>query len=153
MKKYAIHPLKWEHPEVQRLIQELDRELYEKYPAEEVFVVDHSQAAGKELIYQVAFDGETAIGCGTIQVWQPGEVELKRFYVAPAYRNQGVAARILKMLENEAREQGKHTIKLETGDQQTEAIGFYEKHGFQPIERFGAYADCPSSVCFQKRLR
>lgn len=44
-------------------------------------------------------------------------------------------------------------MKLETGDQQIEAIGlFYKKYEFYEIDRFGEYADCPSSVCMEKIL-
>ncbi|WP_052410283.1 GNAT family N-acetyltransferase [Paenibacillus durus] len=75
-----------------------------------------------------------------------------RFFVEREFRNKGIARRIVQRLEEEAARQGYKGIKLETGDQQTEAIGFYKKNGYGEIERFREYADCPSSLCYEKRL-
>lgn len=59
---------------------------------------------------------------------------------------------ILTKLESIAREMAYVAIKLETGDQQPEAISFYKKHGFIEIDRYGEYVDCESSLCYEKVL-
>ena len=41
---------------------------------------------------------------------------------------------------------------LETGDEQPDAIRFYEREGFTRIPNFGYYVDSPYSVCFEKTL-
>jgi hypothetical protein len=41
-------------------------------------------------------------------------------------------------------------IRLETGNQQPEAIALYESHGFDRIPPFGKYVGDPVSLCFEK---
>jgi hypothetical protein len=43
-------------------------------------------------------------------------------------------------------------LRLETGIYQLEAIGLYERCGFQRIPPFGDYKADPLSVFFEKRL-
>lgn len=43
-------------------------------------------------------------------------------------------------------------LRLETGIQQREAIGLYERLGFYRILPFGPYTDDPLSLCYEKRL-
>ena len=71
----------------------------------------------------VARDGDgTAIGCGALRRIADGIGELKRMYVVPAARGQGVAKALLAALEDEARRRGWGTLRLETGPRQPEAI-------------------------------
>lgn len=79
-------------------------------------------------------------------------VELKRMYVAPAWRRRGVSARILDALETEAAEAGAEILVLETGTAQPEAIAFYESRGYALVDNFGHYAWSDLSRCFAKRL-
>ncbi|GAA2321029.1 hypothetical protein GCM10010149_87540 [Nonomuraea roseoviolacea subsp. roseoviolacea] len=51
-----------------------------------------------------------------------------------------------------AGERGLHTLRLETGRLFTEAIGLYTASGYVRVPRFGPYAACAESVCFEKRL-
>jgi hypothetical protein len=44
------------------------------------------------------------------------------------------------------------SLRLETGDQQPEAIHLYESAGYQRIGPFGIYIGSERSVCFEKRL-
>jgi len=43
-------------------------------------------------------------------------------------------------------------LRLETGIHQKEAIGLYERMGFQSIPPFGEYVDDPLSRFFEKRI-
>ena len=78
--------------------------------------------------------------------------EIRRMYVAPAARGRGLSRLVLAALEDEARELGYSFVRLETGDRQPEAIKLYASSGFEPIPRYGSFADDPRSVCFEKRL-
>ena len=44
------------------------------------------------------------------------------------------------------------TMVLETGIEQPEAIKLYQSSGYEPVEKFGTYADSPLQRCFGKRL-
>ncbi|CAL9605949.1 hypothetical protein SUDANB121_05547 [Nocardiopsis dassonvillei] len=95
----------------------------------------------------------TAVACGGLRDLGPDEGgEVKRMYVLPGSRGSGAAARLLAALEEWALEQGWKRLRLETGDRQPDAVRFYTKAGYTPVEPFGAYAGSPSSLCFGKVL-
>lgn len=137
------------HNDLVHLIGELDEYLLQRYPSEEVFGVDFSDP---ELVFVIAYKDELAIGCGAIRPLDEQNTELKRFFVAEEFRKLGVAKSILEVLENKARDLSYTHIKLEAGEAQPEALRFYEKHGYNRIDRYGEYVNSESSVCYGKRL-
>ncbi|MGF0115313.1 GNAT family N-acetyltransferase [Promicromonospora sp. Marseille-Q5078] len=78
--------------------------------------------------------------------------EVKRVYVDPEHRGQGVARRIMAELERAARQVGFRRFVLETGTAQPEAIGLYEAIGYEPVEKFGDHAEFEEQRCYGKRL-
>ncbi|NJJ41534.1 GNAT family N-acetyltransferase [Paenibacillus apii] len=141
-----------DNSDLAQLISQLDGYLFELYPPEEVYLVDFEDPYVNDIYFIVAYLDSRPVGCGAIKKLDEDHVELKRFFVEPEYRNKGIAGKIVQRLEEEAASLGYKGIKLETGDLQTEAVGFYKKNGYGEIERFGEYADCPSSLCFEKRI-
>lgn len=85
------------------LIELLDRELYSHYPADEVFTLPLDDPSMNEVTFVVAMIGGQAVGCGAIRPLDGEHIELKRFYVDPAYRQMGIASRMLAYLEQKAR--------------------------------------------------
>jgi putative acetyltransferase len=73
-------------------------------------------------------------------------------YVCPQCRGQGVAKRILALLESKAAALGCVMLKLETGPFQAEALSLYAFHGYERCGPFGQYPSDPLSVFMQKRL-
>lgn len=99
----------------------------------------------------VAYDDRmTAIGCGAMKPYDEESVEIKRMFVPIKYRGTGVAVTLLSALENWAEEVGFRRCILETGVFMRDAIGLYEKCGFQRISNYGQYSDVKTSVCFEK---
>jgi len=92
------------------------------------------------------------VGCGAIQPLDRETAEIKRMYVAPAYRGRGIARQLLAALEELAASGGRRVLRLETGDFMPEAVKLYASSGYQPIPTYGEYAGNPNSVCFEKRL-
>lgn len=74
-------------------------------------------------------------------------------YVRPQFRGLGLAKRMLDDLAEYARERGVRLLRLETGIYQREAIGLYERVGFQRIPPFGPYTEDPLSRCYEKQIR
>ncbi|UHA72688.1 GNAT family N-acetyltransferase [Paenibacillus sp. 481] len=140
------------HLELRALIAKLDQELMERYPTEKIFGVDFDDPKVKEMTFVVAYDGDVPAGCGAIRPLGDKVVEIKRFYVAPAYRRKGVASRILSFLEQLTAEGGYTCIRLETGKNQDDAVGLYEKFGFGLIPCYGEYEGCEDSICYEKQL-
>ncbi len=96
-------------------------------------------------------DGEP-VGCGGLRAIDGEHGEIKRMYVTPDARGSGVSTAILAALEDEARERGWSRLVLETGIEQPDAIRFYTREGYTPIERFGHYVHSEISRCFGKAL-
>ncbi|WP_116247048.1 GNAT family N-acetyltransferase [Nocardiopsis sp. FIRDI 009] len=104
-------------------------------------------------VFVVARDEDgTAVGCGGLRDLGDDAGEVKRMYVVSERRGSGAASVVLAALEDWARGRGWKRLRLETGDRQPDAVRFYTRSGYEPIPPFGAYADCPSSLCFEKVL-
>jgi putative acetyltransferase len=139
-------------PDVLALIAQLDAYQDTLYPAEARYALDLTALEQDNVLFVVARDQHgTAIGCGAVVLGQAAG-ELKRMFVQPTQRAQGAAAQILAQLEIEAVKRGCHLVQLETGPYQTEALAFYQKHGFQICAAFGDYPEHPLSVFMQKTL-
>lgn len=134
------------------LISKLDAELLERYPAEEVFGVDFQDPYVNQILFVVAYDGDKPVGCGAIRPLDQETTELKRMFVDLPYRQKGVASAILRFLEEQALERSFTAVRLETGAPQYESIHLYTKRGYQPIDRYGEYANNESSLCYEKIL-
>jgi len=102
--------------------------------------------------YLVAVLGGDAVACGGIQSLDIDTAELRRMYVRPAYRGQGIAKRMLVALEEFAVSRGHAVLRLEAGVHFLEAIALYLSAGYRPIPRFGRYLRSEYSRCFEKRL-
>jgi len=83
---------------------------------------------------------------------EPGAAEIKRMFVRPEARGQGVARILLERLEHEARARGVRLLRLETGTLQPESQALYETAGYEPIPCFGEYAGAPLSRCYERLL-
>jgi ribosomal protein S18 acetylase RimI-like enzyme len=92
------------------------------------------------------------VACGALQPLGDGVGELKRMYVRPLYRRQGLSRLILAALEELAMQRGYHTLRLETGGFLVPAVGLYQGAGYRSIPLFGEYVGNPRSVCFEKSL-
>ncbi len=110
------------------------------------------QIAGSGCHFVVARVSGEVVGCAAIIPMEEGVCELKRVYVAPEARNQGVAAKIIAHMEQEAARLGYRAIRLETGTPQEAAVRLYEREGYTRIPNFGRWKDDPLSVCYEKRL-
>ena len=149
----ALSPVTVRDPGVADLIHALTVELADGgYTDEETFgySAEQLEASGVHLV-GASVDGRL-VGIGGVEVQDGGFAELKRFYVEPAHRGQGVADAVIEALAEHARARGAARLRLETGDKQHAAMGFYARHGFVVVPRFGPYVDSATSVCMQREL-
>lgn len=100
----------------------------------------------------VAYNDNIPVGCGAFKLYNGSIAEVKRMYVLPNYRNQGIAGKVLTELENWATELNYASCILETGKKQPEAIALYLKSGYTLIPNYGQYEGIENSVCMQKKL-
>ena len=80
-------------------------------------------------------DGEP-VCVGAIKQLDDHACEIKRMYVVPAVRGEGLAAVLLARLEERARELGYTVARLDTGPRQPAALALYRREGYQPIANF-----------------
>jgi GNAT superfamily N-acetyltransferase len=100
----------------------------------------------------VAYLDNQPVGCGCFKPYGTDTVEIKRMFVKPDNREKGISKKILAEIETWALESGFTKTILETGSKQTEAIGLYNKSGYNRIDNFGQYAGIKNSICFGKTI-
>jgi putative acetyltransferase len=142
-------------PDVGRLIAALNAELEATFPETGA---THFSLSGAEVevgdgTFLIAYLDEEAVGCGALRRLDEATGELKRMYVAPSVRGQGIGRALVEALEREARLLGMKKLVLETGTRLAPAIGMYEAMGYARIPLFGEYLSSPdTSLCFGKSL-
>lgn len=99
----------------------------------------------------LAFRDEQPVGCACFRpMTDELAVEIKRMFVTPEARGQGVARHMLQALEAWAAEEGFQTARLETGNKQPEAVGLYERAGYTRIANYPPYVGFDTSICMEK---
>jgi len=79
--------------------------------------------------------------------------EVKRLWVRPDLRRQGLAEALMDAVLLEAKARGFLQVYLETGDRQPEAHALYQKMGWTPVEAYPAPAPShPGAFLFMKHL-
>jgi GNAT superfamily N-acetyltransferase len=100
--------------------------------------------------YLVGFADGIAVCGGGLKRLDDDAVEIKRMYVVPAARRQGLARRLLGALEAAARERGYRIVRLDTGPRQPHAKALYTATGYVEV---ADYNDNPYAAYWgQKRL-
>jgi putative acetyltransferase len=137
------------------LIAALNAELSELYPEPGAnhFELSPEEVAPEHGTFLIVYRDGLAVGCGALRLLDAEAAELKRMYVSPQARGQGIGRRLLVALEAEARAFGVRRLVLETGIRQIAALALYQATGFRPIPLFGEYRHSPdTSVCLGKNL-
>ena len=86
--------------------------------------------------FLVIYAGGKPVAGGGIKRDDDGVAEIKRMYVVPAARRQGLGRQLLEALEDRARELGYARIRLDTGARQPHAQAMYERAGYHPIDNY-----------------
>jgi DNA-binding MarR family transcriptional regulator/GNAT superfamily N-acetyltransferase len=101
-------------------------------------------------VFVVALSDGESVACGGLQEIAPCVGELKRMWVHGDWRGAGLGSRLLRHLEDQARALGHRIVRLDTNGALAEAIGMYERAGYQAIDR---YNDNPwATHFFEKAL-
>jgi GNAT superfamily N-acetyltransferase len=90
----------------------------------------------------LAIKGEVAAGCVAVRPLDENVCEMKRLFVSPAFRGQGLGRRLAERVIDEARTAGYATIRLDTLPRMHDAIRLYRFLGFTPCP---AYYETPLS--------
>jgi len=137
---------------VTELIAALDSYLCSLYPPQSNHFLDLEQLSRPEIRFFVARRGGAPLACGALRIDAQGYGEVKRMYVAPPARGQGLGRAILARIEEQAAREGLRLMRLETGVRQAEAIALYRSCGYVDCDPFGDYRPDPLSRFMEKRL-
>lgn len=84
----------------------------------------------------LAFVKEELAGCVGLRKIAEGICEMKRLYVRPLSRGQGIGRRLVLELVKDARELGYSKMRLDTLPSMKRAQELYRSMGFKPIDPY-----------------
>ncbi len=127
---------------------ELDSERVERN-LERVTTVPDEYVAPSGTFLVVYADGR-GVACGGLRALGDGTAELKRMYVVPEARGQGIGARMLALLEDEARRLGYKRVRLDTAAPLKAAHALYRGAGYHEIPAYNG--NSAAAHWFEKEL-
>ena len=133
------------------LVAKLDEDLTRRYGTEQLEYDRYNKIKDIDTIV-LAYINDEPVGCGCFKTFDNNSVEVKRMFVETTLQGKGIGKAILKELEKWAAEIGYHSMVLETGTRQPEAIHLYQKLGYRIIPNFNPYIGNELSVCMKKDL-
>ena len=142
----------YDDPVARDLVARVQQEYVERYGGPDAAVVDPAEFLPPAGLFLAASVGDEPAGCGAWRVHAPGVVEVKRVFVAPAFRRRGLAELIMSTLEGSAARAGHREVVLNTGRRQPEALALYDRLGYRPVPGYGVYAGERGAVFLGKAL-
>jgi GNAT superfamily N-acetyltransferase len=134
------------------MVAAVQAEYVRRYGGEDAATVDPDEFRPPNGRFLVGVLDGIAVAMGGWRRLPDGRAEIKRMYVAPHARGQGLAEQLLAELERTAAAAGIGRAVLNTGPAQPEAIALYAKHGYEPVPGFGHYACHPDALFYGKTL-
>ena len=100
----------------------------------------------------LAYRNGQAAGCAGLKPYSGTDAEVKRLWVEPACRKQGIASALMDQIENAARERGFHRVILQTRPIMPDAVALYTKRGYELIPNYPPYDHLEGAVCYANTL-
>ncbi|WP_413666854.1 GNAT family N-acetyltransferase [Mucilaginibacter sp. Mucisp86] len=151
MKTAILKRTNSDNPDFRLLITELDADLRLRN-GEMMDFYDHHNVIEKNNTVVLAYIDDKPAGCGCFKPFDAQSIEVKRMFVRPDARGNGISKMVLTELETWARELGFKSVVLESAGKQVEAHSLYLKSGYERIPNYGQYEGLPYSFCFKKTL-
>jgi GNAT superfamily N-acetyltransferase len=135
---WVLTAVSYDSPDARRLTKALHREQLATYgfaddPADTP-PGEFGHPHGTFLVASAA--GGPVLACCGWRSAGPDTAELKRLYVEPPARGQGLARRLVEALEQRARRSGKSRVILETGARSHAALALFTSCGFAFTESY-----------------
>lgn len=96
-------------------------------------------------------DGDQWIGCAALKQLDEQTCELKRMYIQPAYRGQGLGDQLMELALAAGRVLGYQVMKLDSLRRLTPALKLYQRFGFDETAPYN-YNPEADVVYFERRL-
>lgn len=102
-------------------------------------------------VFLLAEHEAVAVGCAGLRRFADGVCEMKRLYVAPAWRGRGAGRLLSEGIVAEARRLGYARIVLDTLEFMKDAQALYTALGFRPIPAY-RFNPLPGAAYFELAL-
>lgn len=135
---WKITPASYSSADARTLARALHQEQLAVYgTADDPEATDGTQFEAPDGLFLIARPANgPAIACGGWRALTNTAAEIKRMYVAPPARGQGLGHLILSALERDTLGRGFSEIFLETGVRNTAALNLYTTSGYKPISAY-----------------
>ena len=100
--------------------------------------------------YILGYDDDVPVCCAGVRRMDQKTGEVKRVYARP--NREGVGARLMKLVEEQARVEGYKRLVLECREGNAHAIDFYKKQGYVICGKYPPYENEADAVCMEKTL-
>lgn len=99
--------------------------------------------------FLIAWSDDLPVACASFRPHEPGTAEIKRLWVDPVARGQGLGRRMMRAIESRARDMGFTRAILDSNTALTEAVALYRSDGWTEI---APYTSFPANIWMTKRL-
>ena len=140
--------------EIADLLAEHHQDMLTHSPPESVHALQLESLRLPNIYFWCAWvDGQLA-GCGALKEIDKTHAEIKSMRTSRAFLRQGVAAKLLVYMIEQAYTRGYQKLSLETGSMQAFAPArkLYQQFGFKECKPFADYVDDPYSVFMTKKI-
>lgn len=133
-----IIPMNITDTSVLQLFSEHDDYMIDFLGDDKVYYTRYSEQENLEKVW-VAYVDNCPIGCVAYRRKADGVGEIKRLFIRKEYRGKGISKELLKTIESYAKEQGCHTLFLDTRITLEPAVSLYRTFSFNIIFQQGLY--------------
>lgn len=119
------------------------------FPAESCHALSIDDLKADNIRFFVIEEAGQTLGTGALALME-GYAEVKSMFTDPAARGRGVADQMLTHLLDQAAQNGRPIVRLETAEVLEAAVRLYERHGFRRRGPFGSYVEDPHSLFMEK---
>ncbi|MFI2906847.1 GNAT family N-acetyltransferase [Streptomyces sp. PDY-4] len=153
--EWTLTAVPYGSPDARVLVQALHQEQLATYgTADDPEATEDAEFDAPDGLFLVARLGDgPALACGGWRTFNTSAAEIKRMYVLPSARGQGLGRRILAALEQDVLGRGPTEILLETGMRNVAALGLYTACGYEPVRSYVPGRDPEINRALRKDIR
>src|SRR6266853_3327324 len=123
-------------------------------PPESVHALGLEALRKPDITFWSVWQDSELMGCGAIKELDSRHGEIKSMRTVSLHRRNGVAARLMRHILEEAKRRSYDRLSLETGsmDAFAPARSLYARFGFRPCGPFAKYVEDPYSVFMTREM-
>ncbi len=147
-----IRQVAFDDPQLSTILKMSDDYMLALYPADTCMLENAEALRASKATVLGYFDLDMLVATLAIKPLLEKTSELKRIFVLPEFRRQGIAEKIIRAAEKLCERKGVERLCLETGIYQPEAIALYAKLGYMECESYLTCVNDELSVFMQKNI-